>query len=123
MLFISQLGKNNFSDLHLGFYFFLRQKLHGINALLRYVGRIASVPNFYGQNAFESSQVIIISLNFLQGSCDYHNNLVYCALSLFIPFFLILFYALSRSMNGWNMLLPFHLVLHSRVYANMWMSI
>ncbi|XP_015874811.3 glutamate--tRNA ligase, cytoplasmic [Ziziphus jujuba] len=33
------------------------EQLHGINALLRYVGRVASIPNFYGQNAYESSQI------------------------------------------------------------------
>lgn len=37
-----------------------RFKLRGtsINALLRYLGRVASIPNFYGQDAFESCQVI-----------------------------------------------------------------
>jgi hypothetical protein len=25
--------------------------------LLRYIGRIATLPNFYGQNAYESAQV------------------------------------------------------------------
>ncbi|OVA19225.1 Glutamyl/glutaminyl-tRNA synthetase [Macleaya cordata] len=32
-------------------------KLHGINVLLRYLGRLASLPNFYGQNALESAQI------------------------------------------------------------------
>lgn len=34
-------------------------KLRGtsINALLRYLGRVASIPNFYGQDAFESCQI------------------------------------------------------------------
>ncbi|QCE07199.1 glutamate--tRNA ligase, cytoplasmic [Vigna unguiculata] len=32
-------------------------KLRGTFALLRYIGRVASLPNFYGQNALESSQI------------------------------------------------------------------
>ncbi|XP_061370992.1 glutamate--tRNA ligase, cytoplasmic [Gastrolobium bilobum] len=32
-------------------------KLHGACVLLRYVGRVASIPGFYGQNAFESGQI------------------------------------------------------------------
>lgn len=38
-----------------------RLKLLGTstNALLRYLGRVSSIPNFYGHDAFESCQVII----------------------------------------------------------------
>ncbi|KAK7269497.1 hypothetical protein RIF29_22228 [Crotalaria pallida] len=32
-------------------------KLRGAYVLLRYVGRVASIPNFYGQNAFEAGQI------------------------------------------------------------------
>ncbi|KAK9145118.1 hypothetical protein Sjap_005021 [Stephania japonica] len=32
-------------------------KLHGTNVLLSYLGRVAKIPNFYGQNAFESGQI------------------------------------------------------------------
>ncbi|KAJ7977786.1 Glutamate--tRNA ligase [Quillaja saponaria] len=32
-------------------------KLHGAYVLLRYIGRVTSIPNFYGQNAIESSQI------------------------------------------------------------------
>ncbi|XP_038718015.1 glutamate--tRNA ligase, cytoplasmic-like [Tripterygium wilfordii] len=32
-------------------------KLHGTYALLRYIGRIATIPNFYGQNAYESAKI------------------------------------------------------------------
>ncbi|KAF7818045.1 glutamate--tRNA ligase, cytoplasmic [Senna tora] len=32
-------------------------KLHGAYVLLRYVGRVANIPNFYGQNALESAQI------------------------------------------------------------------
>ncbi|KAL5582767.1 hypothetical protein UlMin_015209 [Ulmus minor] len=39
------------------FHFSNGLKLHGTYVLLRYIGRIASIPNFYGQNAYESSQV------------------------------------------------------------------
>ncbi|KAK6159757.1 hypothetical protein DH2020_003138 [Rehmannia glutinosa] len=33
------------------------QKLHGANVLLRYIGRIASLPDFYGRDAYQSSQI------------------------------------------------------------------
>lgn len=32
-------------------------KLHGTYVLLRYIARVASLPNFYGQNAYESGQI------------------------------------------------------------------
>ncbi|KAH7661658.1 Glutamyl/glutaminyl-tRNA synthetase protein [Dioscorea alata] len=32
-------------------------KLHGTNTLLRYLGRVSSLPNFYGQDALESAQI------------------------------------------------------------------
>lgn len=32
-------------------------KLQGTNTLLRYIGRVATIPNFYGQDALESGQV------------------------------------------------------------------
>ncbi|OAY42471.1 glutamate--tRNA ligase, cytoplasmic [Manihot esculenta] len=32
-------------------------KLQGTYVLLRYIGRVASLPNFYGQDAFQSSQI------------------------------------------------------------------
>ncbi|XP_062171686.1 glutamate--tRNA ligase, cytoplasmic-like [Alnus glutinosa] len=32
-------------------------KLHGTYVLLRYIGRVATLPNFYGQNAYESGQI------------------------------------------------------------------
>ncbi|RZC48856.1 hypothetical protein C5167_017274 [Papaver somniferum] len=32
-------------------------KLQGTNVLLRYLGRVSSLPNFYGQNAFESGLI------------------------------------------------------------------
>ncbi|KAM0951971.1 putative glutamate--tRNA ligase [Dioscorea sansibarensis] len=32
-------------------------KLHGTNTLLRYLGRVSSLPNFYGQDALESVQI------------------------------------------------------------------
>ncbi|KAL1341320.1 hypothetical protein HN51_027800 [Arachis hypogaea] len=32
-------------------------KLHGASVLLRYVGRVANIPNFYGQDAFEATQI------------------------------------------------------------------
>ncbi|KAJ8752308.1 hypothetical protein K2173_003944 [Erythroxylum novogranatense] len=32
-------------------------KLHGTYALLRYIGRVANIPNFYGQDAFEACQI------------------------------------------------------------------
>ncbi|KAG2694083.1 hypothetical protein I3760_08G124700 [Carya illinoinensis] len=31
--------------------------LHGTYVLLRYIGRVAALPNFYGQNAYESGQI------------------------------------------------------------------
>ncbi|KAF5738841.1 hypothetical protein HS088_TW12G00034 [Tripterygium wilfordii] len=34
-------------------------KLHGTYALLRYIGRIATIPNFYGQNAYESAKGLV----------------------------------------------------------------
>jgi glutamyl-tRNA synthetase len=33
-------------------------KLHGTYVLLRYIGRVATLPNFYGKNAYESGQVV-----------------------------------------------------------------
>ncbi|GAV69672.1 tRNA-synt_1c domain-containing protein/tRNA-synt_1c_C domain-containing protein [Cephalotus follicularis] len=32
-------------------------ELHGTYALLRHIGRIAKIPNFYGENAYEANQV------------------------------------------------------------------
>ncbi|GLT59646.1 hypothetical protein SLA2020_324540 [Shorea laevis] len=32
-------------------------KLHGTHVILRYIGRVSSLSNFYGHNAFEASQV------------------------------------------------------------------
>ncbi|KAK4427537.1 Glutamate--tRNA ligase, cytoplasmic [Sesamum alatum] len=33
------------------------QRLHGALVVLRYIGRIASLPDFYGQDAYQSSQI------------------------------------------------------------------
>ncbi|KAI3445504.1 hypothetical protein Pfo_002169 [Paulownia fortunei] len=33
------------------------QRLHGANVLLRYIGRTASLPDFYGRDAYQSSQI------------------------------------------------------------------
>ncbi|KAK6139517.1 hypothetical protein DH2020_026748 [Rehmannia glutinosa] len=33
------------------------QKLHGANVILRYIGRISSLPEFYGRDAYQSSQI------------------------------------------------------------------
>ncbi|POO04137.1 Glutamyl-tRNA synthetase, archaeal/eukaryotic cytosolic [Trema orientale] len=39
------------------FHFSNGLKLQGTYVLLRYIGRIASIPHFYGQNAYESGQI------------------------------------------------------------------
>lgn len=54
-------------------------KLHGINVLLRYLGRVGSIPNFYGQDAFESSLIdelldyapVLSSGSEFDGACRY----------------------------------------------------
>ncbi|KAH6818986.1 Glutamyl/glutaminyl-tRNA synthetase [Perilla frutescens var. frutescens] len=33
------------------------QRLHGANVILRYIGRISSIPGFYGQDAYQTSQI------------------------------------------------------------------
>ncbi|KAH6780751.1 Glutamyl/glutaminyl-tRNA synthetase [Perilla frutescens var. hirtella] len=33
------------------------QRLHGANVILRYFGRISSIPGFYGQDAYQTSQI------------------------------------------------------------------
>ncbi|KAK7840837.1 glutamate--trna ligase [Quercus suber] len=37
-------------------------KLHGTYVLLRYIARVASLPNFYGQNAYESGQLFSVNV-------------------------------------------------------------
>lgn len=54
-------------------------KLHGTNVLLRYLGRAASISNFYGQDAFESGQIdewleyapVLSSGAEFDGACNY----------------------------------------------------
>ncbi|XP_022969395.1 glutamate--tRNA ligase, cytoplasmic [Cucurbita maxima] len=54
-------------------------KLHGTSVLLRYIGRVANIPNFYGQNAYESSQIdewleyapILSSGSAFESACSY----------------------------------------------------
>nr|XP_010941452.1 glutamate--tRNA ligase, cytoplasmic [Elaeis guineensis] len=53
-------------------------KLQGTNTLLRYIGRVASIPNFYGQDALESGQIdewldyapIFLSGSEFEGACS-----------------------------------------------------
>ncbi|KAF3454755.1 hypothetical protein FNV43_RR05203 [Rhamnella rubrinervis] len=51
------LFSNGYCYFAVTFAFIAMLKLHGTYVLLRYVGRIASIPNFYGRNAYESSQI------------------------------------------------------------------
>ncbi|KAK4402069.1 Glutamate--tRNA ligase, cytoplasmic [Sesamum angolense] len=36
---------------------FFRQRLHGALVVLRYIGRVGSLPDFYGRDAYQSSQI------------------------------------------------------------------
>ncbi|GFY99681.1 glutamyl/glutaminyl-tRNA synthetase, class Ic [Actinidia rufa] len=54
-------------------------ELHGINVLLRYIGRTASISDFYGRDAFESGQIdewleyapVLASGAEFEGACNY----------------------------------------------------
>ncbi|PSS08412.1 Glutamate--tRNA ligase [Actinidia chinensis var. chinensis] len=54
-------------------------ELHGINVLLRYIGRTASISDFYGRDAFESGQIdewleyapVLASGGEFEGACNY----------------------------------------------------
>ncbi|CAK9311775.1 unnamed protein product [Citrullus colocynthis] len=54
-------------------------KLYGTSVLLRYIGRVTNIPNFYGQNAYESSQIdawleyapILSSGSAFESACSY----------------------------------------------------
>ncbi|KAL7001607.1 glutamate--tRNA ligase [Sarracenia purpurea var. burkii] len=54
-------------------------KLHGTNVLLRYLGRTASISNFYGRDALESGQIdewleyapVLASGSEFEGACNY----------------------------------------------------
>ena len=72
--------------------------------LLCYIARVASLPNFYGQNAYEFGQVIL-------------NLFLSCFLLMFC-FILILLLLLLRLMSGLNMPPSFHWVLHLRMRAS-----
>ncbi|XP_065852298.1 glutamate--tRNA ligase, cytoplasmic [Euphorbia lathyris] len=57
-------------------------KLQGLLVVLRYIGRIAKLPNFYGQDAFESSQIdewleyshILSAGSKFESACTYINT-------------------------------------------------
>lgn len=61
-MFFVQYERLGSRILKLNLNLYCRLKLHGTYVLLRYFGRVASLPNFYGQNAYESVQVIFYGI-------------------------------------------------------------
>uniref|UniRef100_A0A2P2JPT2 glutamate--tRNA ligase n=2 Tax=Rhizophora mucronata TaxID=61149 RepID=A0A2P2JPT2_RHIMU len=57
-------------------------KLHGTYTILRYIGRISKIPNFYDRDAYESSQIdewleyspVLSSGSEFENACHYMNN-------------------------------------------------
>ncbi|KAB1214585.1 putative glutamate--tRNA ligase, cytoplasmic [Morella rubra] len=63
------------------------EKLRGAYVLLRYIGRVATLPNFYGQNAYESGQIdewleyapAFSSGSSFESACRYVDNFLQCS--------------------------------------------